>query len=188
VIKIINKFIRLPIKLLIVNHRKIKKFFFYLNKIYLGNNTLISKSASIKNINGGSIIIGNNCIVLEGVLIHTYGGNIHIGNNCSFNPYCVIYGHGNLTIGNEVRIATHSIIIPANHDYSDINKPIMYQKENRTGIIIEDDVWIGANVKILDGIVIGTGCVIGAGSVVDKSVPPYSVITGVPAKIINKRH
>lgn len=84
-------------------------------------------------------------------------------------------------------IAAHTVIIPADHEYGDLETPIMYQEEIRKGIKIEDDVWIGCGVRILDGVVIGKGSVVGAGSVVTRSVPPFSVVVGVPAKVIKCR-
>ncbi|MNG32136.1 Virginiamycin A acetyltransferase [compost metagenome] len=74
-----------------------------------------------------------------------------------------------------------------NHVFSDKTKPIKEQGIYRQGITIEDDCWIGSNVTILDGVTIGTGSVVAAGAVVTKDVPPYSVVGGVPAKIIKER-
>ncbi|GGG07680.1 hypothetical protein GCM10010913_31840 [Paenibacillus aceti] len=116
-----------------------------------------------------------------------YGGSIEIGENCSINSFCHINGNGGLKIGNNVRIATNCTLIPANHIFSDPNIPITFQGETREGITIEDDVWLGAGVKVLDGVVIGRGSVIGAGSVVNKSIPPFSIAVGIPAKVIKKR-
>ena len=136
---------------------------------------------------GGSITIGKKCELLNGVLLMTYGGTIEIGNNCSINPYSIIYGHGNLKIGNNVLIAAHTVIIPANHIFSDHSKPINNQGLTKLGIVIEDDVWIGAGCKILDGVTIGKGSVIAAGAVVNKDVANYTIVGGVPAKFIKKR-
>ena len=158
-----------------------------LKKIYFGENVCISNTAIFRTTNSGEISIGDHCSILDHVIFDTYGGSIKIGNNCSFNPFCVIYGHGGLVIGDNVRIATQTVIIPANHIYHNVNVPIMNQGETKIGIRIEDDVWIGAGVKILDGVIVGKGSVIGAGSVVTKSIPPYSVVVGVPAKIKSKR-
>ncbi|WP_320200592.1 acyltransferase [Agrobacterium sp. rho-13.3] len=80
-----------------------------------------------------------------------YGGKITIGNDFSLNPYSVLYGQGGLVIGNDVRIAAGCVIIPYNHIFADRNKPIRLQKLSKLGIVIEDDVWIGANVTVLDG-------------------------------------
>ncbi|WP_240332076.1 acyltransferase [Sulfurospirillum tamanense] len=148
------------------------------------------RTISLKSLfycDGKYIKIGKNTIVREYAYIRLYGGSVEIGEDCSINPFCVIYGHGGLFIGNNVRIAAHCTIIPANHIYKDPNKPISQQGETRLGIKIHDDVWIGTGVRILDGVEIGEGSVVAAGSVVVKSIPPYSVVAGVPAKIIKKR-
>lgn len=137
---------------------------------------------------GGSIAIGEDTELLNGVLIMTYGGTIEIGSSCSINPYSILYGHGNLKIGNNVLIAAHTVIIPANHVFSDINTPINLQGITKKGITIEDDVWIGAGCKILDGVTVGKGAVIAAGAVVNKDVQPYTIVGGVPAKELKKRN
>jgi len=117
----------------------------------------------------------------------TYKGDIQIGENCSVNPFTILYGLGGLKIGNNVRIAAHSVIVPANHNFSNVEIPIYKQGSTCLGVEIQDDVWIGSNCTILDGVVIGKGSVIAAGSVVTKSVEPYSIVAGVPAKLIRKR-
>lgn len=136
---------------------------------------------------GGSITVGKNTELLYGVLLMTYGGNITIGERCSINPYTVLYGHGNLTIGNDVLIAGHCLIIPANHQFEDRNIPINLQGESKKGIVIADNVWIGSGCRILDGVRIGQGAIIAAGAVVNKDVPAFSIIGGVPAKILKNR-
>lgn len=136
---------------------------------------------------GGEIIVGKNTVLSEGVILESHGGRIVIGENCSINPYCVLYGHGGLNIGNYVRIATHSVFIPSNHNFIDKNVLIHHQGSTSIGISINDDVWIGCGCRILDGISIGRGVVVGAGSVVSKSLDPYGVYVGVPTKKINYR-
>ncbi|CAG1023237.1 lipopolysaccharide O-acetyltransferase [Patescibacteria group bacterium] len=160
------------------------------DKVTLGKNLKIEDSVVIDAVGDGGgkyIRIGDNCILRRGVMISTNSGWVEIGENCSFNPYCVIYGHGGLKIGNNVRIATHTVIVPSNHIFANPDIPITKQGLSKEGIIIEDDVWIGAGVTILDGVVVGTGSVIGAGAVVTKDVPPYKIMAGVPAKIIGSR-
>lgn len=136
---------------------------------------------------GGSITVGRNTELLNGVLLMTYGGDISIGYNCSINPYTVLYGHGGLTIGNNVLIAGHCMIIPSNHNFDDVEKPINRQGQTQKGIVISDDVWIGSGCRILDGVTIGTGAVIAAGAVVNRDVPDFAIVGGVPAKLIRMR-
>jgi len=136
---------------------------------------------------GGTISIGERTSISLGAMIAPYGGSVTIGNDCSVNPYCVLYGHGGLKIGNFVRIAAHTVIIPANHGFEDRNIPISRQPMKLKGIVIEDDVWIGTGVSILDGVKIAKGSVIGAGSVVTKSTEPYGIYVGNPARLVKFR-
>ncbi|MCP4264264.1 MAG: acyltransferase [Maribacter sp.] len=173
-------------------YRKLKREFAFTSelivpkRIAIGNHTKLLRGAFI-NASAGTISIGSKCYVDRNVIISCNGGDIIIGDHCSFNPYCVIYGHGGLRIGNDVRIAAGTIIIPANHGFNDKNRKICEQPISAKGITIGNDCWIGAGVNILDGVTIGDGCVIGAGSVVTKTVEPFTVVVGNPAKVIRNR-
>lgn len=149
----------------------------------------IDRSARIWTSGSASetISIGENCDIGHGALVATYGGWIRLGRGCSVNPYCVLYGHGGLSIGDHVRIASHSVFIPANHRFDDTNRLIVEQGETREGIEIGNDVWIGAHVTVLDGCRIGNGAVIAAGAVVTGDVEPMSVVAGIPARVIGYR-
>jgi len=163
-------------------------FKFLFKEISIEEGTKIYSGAVLDTIYEGSIHIGQDCEIHRSAMLRTYGGSIRIGNKCSIHPYCVIYGHGGLIVGNGVRIATHTVIIPANHNFNRIDKFIHEQDETRLGIVIEDDVWIGAGVKILDGVKVAQGCVIAAGAVVTKSTQPYGIYAGVPAKFRKLRN
>jgi len=141
----------------------------------------------IEGYGAGSITVGSQTVIHANAILATYGGSINIGENVSINPFSVLYGHGGLTIGNNTRIATGVTIVPVNHVFNDCEKPICHQGLSQLGITIADDVWIGANCCILDGITIGTGAVIGAGSVVTKSIPRNEVWAGNPAKHLKFR-
>ena len=137
---------------------------------------------------GGEIFIDDNCYIRAGVMLLPSGGFIKIGKNCTINHYSVINGEGGVTIGNNVMIAAFTSFFAANHNFSRVDIPIREQgMTSKGGIIIEDDVWIGAHAVILDGVTISRGSVIAAGAVVTKNVSPYSVMAGVPAKKIKTR-
>lgn len=109
-----------------------------------------------------------------------------VGNNVSINRNTVI--RGCFRIGNDVAIAPNCTIIGANHIFQRTDIPIRQQGVGtRGGVVIENDVWIGANSVILDGVTIGEGSVIGAGSVVTKSIPPYCIAVGNPCQVIKSR-
>lgn len=98
-----------------------------------------------------------------------------------------ITGPGDIVVGERCLIAAHCGIYANNHHFQNIEQPIHTQGISRKGIVIEDDCWLGHAVTVLDGVTIGKGSVIGAGAVVNKDIPPYSVAVGVPAKVIKNR-
>lgn len=160
-----------------------------LNDTHIPFTNKIRSHVIMERKNGGTITIGHNNEFQHGVILMTYGGKITIGNNCSINPYAILYGHGKgLKIGDNVLIAAHTVIIPANHNFKATNIPINMQGENSKGIVIMNDVWIGSGCKILDGVIIETGSIIAAGSVLNRSVPAYCIYGGIPAKLIKKRN
>jgi len=119
--------------------------------------------------------------------ILSWGGDIVFGINCSVNAFTTIYGQGGVKIGNNVMIAGNSTIIPAQHTFERLDISMNRQPQTKTGIVIEDDVWLGTGVRILDGVTIRKGCVIGAGTVLTKSTEPYCVYVGVPGRKLKSR-
>ena len=118
--------------------------------------------------------------------------NLSIGDYTSIPKGSVFYcTEAPLTIGNKVIFGPHPTIITGDHRIDVIGKYIIDSHEKLPGndapVIIEDDVWTGANITILKGVTIGRGCVVAAGAVVNKSCPPYSIIGGVPAKVLKFR-
>lgn len=130
--------------------------------------------------------MGKNTKIYEGVII-VRPERIEIGSYCTINEYCYIHGKGGVSIGDYVRIAPYVGIFSFDHVFDDISKPIALQGSIRKKVVIEEDVWVGSGVKILAGVTVGKGSVIGAGAVVVQNIPPYSVVAGVPAKVIKKR-
>jgi maltose O-acetyltransferase len=114
--------------------------------------------------------------------------NIEIGNRVYINHHVELLAEdAGITIGNYVIIGQHAILITDNHNYEDPEKLMILQGSTNKKIVVEDDVWIGSRVIILPGILIGKGSIIAAGAVVTKNVSPYSVMGGVPAKLIKMR-
>ena len=136
---------------------------------------------------GGTIEIGARTHIDRGVIIRAMGGQIKIGSDCSANAYSFISGAGGLSIHNFVMMGSHVSIYASNHVCADISVPMSTQGLDLKGIVIEQDVWVGTGVRILDGVRIGTGAILAAGAVVTKSTEPYSVVAGVPAKKISTR-
>jgi acetyltransferase-like isoleucine patch superfamily enzyme len=157
------------------------------NKLKLGENVRILRLTQLSAGNKSLIDIGENTICHQGVILKCFKSFIKIGTGCTINPYTVIYSAGGVTIGNNVLIATKVVLSSHNHVFEDRHKLIKEQGLTSKGIKISDDVWIGANATILDGVTVGEGAVIAAGAVVVKDVEPFTVIGGVPAKKISSR-
>lgn len=151
---------------------------------------LISPRARI-NARGACLSIGAYSSVAPFAIVQ---GNVEIGKRSSVQANTIIVGYGNdadpagkVRIGNDVRIASNCMLIAANHRFDDVTRPIGKQGLIRKDIVIEDDVWIAGRVNIMAGVTVGHGSVIAAGAVVTHDVPPYSVVAGVPARVIKKR-
>ncbi|MEM6754904.1 MAG: acyltransferase [Cyanobacteria bacterium P01_C01_bin.38] len=145
-----------------------------------GNNVQILRDTRLEIRDFNSFIyLGNRVCLDRGVDIRAAGSDcwIEIGDNSYLGPYVCMAGPGNIKIGKNCLIASHSSLYANNHrDYG----------LSREGIEIEDNCWIGSGVRILDGVTIGRGSVIGAGAVVTKNIPPDSIAVGVPAKVIKR--
>lgn len=133
---------------------------------------------------GKNVHIGNNSVFTYETI--EIGSNVHIGNNCIFQSK-----HGRILINDNVMFGPGVNIHGGNHVYNRIGEYMneFHDKQiNEDGtVIIEEDVWIGANAIILANVTIGTGSIVAAGSVVTKDVPPYSIVGGNPAIIIKSR-
>lgn len=116
-------------------------------------------------------------------------GRLEIGEGSSIAHNCTLSGFkAGIFIGNNVMIAPNCVLVAFSHGFSDIVVPMSKQKNIEEAVVIGDDVWIGANCTITKGVKIGNGVIIAANSCVNKDVPNYAIVGGVPAKLIKLRH
>ena len=128
--------------------------------------------------------IGKRSIIEDFATVNNGVGDVKIGNDTIIGMGCVLIGP--VSIGNEVMLAQNIVISGLNHGYDDVSLSPAKQKVICKPIVISDDVWIGANAVITAGVSLGKHCIIGAGSVVTKSVPEYSIAVGNPAKVVKQ--
>jgi len=134
------------------------------------------------------ISLGVGTTIKQYAIITTSGGRIHLGKECNLGQFSMIATKKkNVIIGDFVRIGPHVSFIASNRRYEKRDIPILKQGITEKGITIGNDVWIGSGATILDGVNVGDGVVVAAGAVVTKDVPPYSIVGGVPARIIGER-
>ena len=163
----------------------------FADHIRLGNGSYLDYGTYLHACPNG-IEIGRGTIVMHGAVLHVYNfrdmpqSGIKIGNDSLVGEYSIIRGQGGVQIGDRVYTSPFTQIIAVNHVFDDPNRPFVEQGITAEGIVIEDDVWLGAGAVITDGVRVGKGAIVAAGAVVTQDVPPHTVVGGVPAKPIRK--
>lgn len=161
----------------------------------IGNNVIISNNVDFQGTKIKNIKIGNNTLIRKKSILgcwdscnNNYNPHIIIGNNCHIGEYTHITAINSIIIGDGVLTGRYVYISDNNHGNTDIDSlhlaPLERELCSKGPVIIEDNVWIGDKVAILSGVTIGKGSIIAANAVVTKDVPPYSIVGGIPAKII----
>lgn len=156
----------------------------------IGNNVAIDDYVMLDGCCEGptAIRMGDNVIISKGCVIQAKTGPLDIGDNCDIGAHTVISSISSITLASSVLIAGNCYIGGARYHLEDLSRPIMEQGiYSRGPISIGEGTWVGASATILDGVTIGRGCVIGAGSLVTADVPDYGVAVGVPARVIRSR-
>jgi virginiamycin A acetyltransferase len=154
---------------------------------YLKNRALISPSARVQL--SSQIAFGKGTVVKGFAVVQSSGGRVSLGQGCALSSFSHIStGAGDVVIGNHVRIAPNCTLVGGTKEIRSREVFIVNQPEaSPKGIIIEDDVLIGANSVILPGSHLHKGAVVGAGSVVQGAVDEYAIVAGAPARVIGSR-
>ena len=158
-------------------------------KLRLKSNIVIDDN-SVLDAKGNSnqgIDIGDNVFVGRNTIIYCQNGDVEIGDNANIGSNCQIFSARRVQIGNNVLIAAYTYLVGGGHIYKDPDIPVIEQGRTASGIEIGDNVWLGASVKVLDGVSIGEGAIIAAGAVVTEDIPPFAIAGGIPAKVIKLR-
>lgn len=159
-----------------------------------GRSCQIGANVEINALSREGISLGNNVTILRNTIIEctgvirNIGEGLVIGNNVGIAQNCFIQVRGKVSIGNNVIFGPGVSIFSENHNFSDVTRYINEQGETRKGVIIEDGVWVASNATILDGVTIGESSIVAAGSVVNRNVPPFTIVGGIPAKFIKLRN
>ncbi len=165
----------------------------YPKYLSIGNYVSIADNSYISCLSQNGVILEDKVRLNRGVwlqvtsVLSDRGSGISIGENSYIGPNCILGAAGGIKIGRDVTIGAYVDILAENHRFDDNNIAINLQGVTRKGIIIGDDCWIGNKVIIVDGVRIGKGSVIGAGSVVTRDVPENSIAVGNPARVIRER-
>ena len=185
------------------NHPKLKSFLHYLLVhpytsrprwwartfiipfvIKRGKGSIIRRKARLDIIPSKKITLGKKSVIEDYTIINNGMGDIFIGDYTHVTSRVKLVGP--VTLGNYVTIGSGAQITGLTHNYLDVTRPIAKPGVTPNRTVVEDDVWIGGNSCINQGITIGTHSIIASGSVVTKNVPPYSVVGGNPARILRQ--
>lgn len=170
-------------------HVKVKHAY----QLSAGKNLILDDNVSINALSVNGIQLGDNVsIARDSILFCTgviaqKGTGIVIGDRTGIGARAFIAGQGGVTIGSDVITGPNIQIFSENHNFDDAALTIKEQGVTKQTTVIGNNCWLGGGITILAGVTIGDGCVIAAGSVVTRSVPPNSVVAGVPAKIVKTR-
>ena len=160
-------------------------------QLRLGRSCFIDDGVTIfAHSDGGEVRLGDRVHLYRGTIIEVgAGGSVSIGADTHIQAGCNLKGFlGNLAIGCNVQIAPHCGFSPYEHNFEERGATVQSQGIRSAGnIILEDDVWLGMGVSVLEGVHIGRGAIIGAGAVVSKDLPSYAIAVGVPARVIRTR-
>ncbi len=160
-------------------------------RIKIGNNVLIDDNCLLdaRGEEGEGVIIGNNVLIGRNTILSMKEGTIEIKDNTNIGVNCALHTSSEVKLGENVIVGAYTYIVGGGtHSLERTDIPIISQGiVSRGGIIVEDNVWLGADVRILDGIKIGRDSVIGASSLVTKDIPEFVIAYGIPAKVIKRR-
>jgi acetyltransferase-like isoleucine patch superfamily enzyme len=156
--------------------------------IFLGRRVMVGEGCFLDaNTSQGSIELQDDVWLSRGCYLVAGQAETVIGPGSYVGHRCLLYGHAGIHIGRDVLLANDVQLICGNHTFARRDIPIRAQPPEGKPIVVEDDVWLGASTIVLGGVTVGRGSVVGAGSVLTHSLPPYSIARGVPAKVVGVR-
>jgi acetyltransferase-like isoleucine patch superfamily enzyme len=162
-------------------------------RLSVGRNCFLGGDSDINALAANGMRLGDDVRIREHAWIQATsslgapGVGLVIGSGTYIGPRCVLGAGGGITIGARVTFGAGVHLLAENHEFRDGSRPIQDQGVTRAGIRVDDDVWVGNQVIVLDGVHIGHGAVIGAGAVVTKDIPPMAIAVGNPARVTGHR-
>lgn len=159
------------------------------NKIEIGDNVIIDDNCLLdaKGPSNNGIVIGDGVFLGRNSILSCKNGDIVLGKNVNIGFNSEVFSGSRVTLGDNVLVAAYCYMIGGDHDSEDSGVSVAEQGRTSRGISIGSGSWLGAGVKVLDGVKVGEDTILGAGAVVNKDVPDSVVSAGVPAKVIRKR-
>ena len=158
-------------------------------KIFIDDNVVIDDNCVLdaKGSTNRGIIIGDGVFLGRNTILNCKNGDIVLGENANFGFNCHIFSASLVEIGKNALIAAYTYFVGGDHTFSRVDIAPLFQPRTSKGIVVGDNVWLGAGVVVQDGVTIGRDVIIGSNAVVNRDIPDYTIAVGVPAKVIKKR-
>lgn len=160
------------------------------SRISLGSNVIIDDNVVLDAKGEPStsrIELGDDVLIGRNGILSCTNAYINIGDHVSMGPNCYLTTKRFIEVGSNVSIGPYASLVGAGHSVTDPSKPALLQERTAQGVVVEDGVWLGARVTVLDGVRIGENAIVGAGAVVTEDIPPNVIAVGVPARVISGR-
>ena len=159
------------------------------HKIEIGDNVVIDDNVVLdaKGQDNLGIVLGNGVFIGRNTILNCKNGAIIFEDNVNMGFNCQIFSASSVKLGKNALIAAYCYFIGGTHTFGSLDVSPLEQKRQSEGINIKENIWIGSNVQVLDGVTIGRDCVIGTSAVVNSDIPDYSIAVGIPAKAIRNR-
>ena len=163
-------------------------------RLTVGRGVKLEELCEVQCLSEDGVVLGDGVTVGRCASIRPssyYGGPLgegfEAGAGTAIGAFCWIGASGRVVLGRNVLMGPRVVLLPENHVFDDVDRPIKDQGVVREGVVVEDDCWLGSGVTVLAGVRIGRGSVVAAGAVVTRDVPPESIVAGVPARVLRSR-
>ena len=159
------------------------------SKIELGDDVVVDDLVVLdaKGTKNRGIVVGDGVFLGRGTILSCKDGDIVLGDHTNIGFHSEVFSGSSVTVGRHGLFAAYTYLVGGGHEFERAESPVVDQARTSTGIVLGDDVWLGAGAKVLDGVRIGNHVVVGAGAVVTDDLPDGAVAVGVPARIVRRR-
>lgn len=159
------------------------------HKIKIGDNVVVDDNVVLdaKGQDNNGIVIGNGVFLGRNTILYCKNGDIILDDNVNIGFNCQIFSASSVKLGKNALIAAYCYFIGGTHTFSSTEVSPLEQERQSEGITLKENIWLGSNVQVLDGVTVGRDCIIGTSAVINSNIPDYSMAVGIPAKVIRNR-
>ena len=159
------------------------------HKINIGDNVVIDDNVVLdaKGQDNQGIILGDGVFLGRGTIFNCKNGDIVLADNVNMGFNCHVFSASKVTLGENALIAANCYFMGGTHKYDKLDVPPLFQERESRGITVGSNIWLGANVQVMDGVTIGHDVIVGTSAVINGEIPDYAIAVGIPARVVRDR-